>query len=277
MDEKGQVGELLLGGVFVIVVILFVLMMMCTTIVPAGHVGIQDTLGTVSNDLLSSGFHFKSPITGVKSVSLQTQLYNVNAAAASKNLQTVKTTVGINYHLDADKVLELYKTVKNIDVEGILMYPATQEILKANTAKFDAEELINQREIITENVNNGLKQRFLVKGIIVENVSTTNFDFGDEYNKAIEEKQVASQAVEKAKYELEKQQIEVQQKINSAEADAKAIKINADAQAYQLDVINSKLTQNPLLNQYKAIEKWDGVLPKVVGGAVPLIDIGIVN
>lgn len=275
MNQKGQ-GLFMMGGLIVLF-ILFLAFVTCTAVVPAGNVGVQDTLGVVSNDLLGPGFYFKSPITGVHVISLQTQLYNVEAGAASKNLQTVKTTVGINYHLESTRVIEIYKRFKDVEVEKIIMYPATQETLKANTALFNADELIGQRPVITKNLNDALKERFIESGIIVETVNTTDFKFGEEFDRAIEEKQVAQQAVEKARYELQQAEIEAQKIAATARGNADAMKISADAQAYQLEVINSKLTQNPLLLEYKALEKWNGVLPKVTGGATPFIDVSVLE
>lgn len=272
MNNKGQL-ELAFPALVFIAIIVVIFAMLCIAIVPAGHVGVRDTFGQVDNDVYQPGIYFKAPWTGVINMTVQTQLYSAEADAASKDLQDAKTSVGVNYHLDAAKVVQIYKTIKGANYEGVIIVPAVQESVKASTAQYNVDELITQRPKVKDNIDNVLKDRFAQYGIILETTSITDFTFSPDFSSAIEKKQVAQQSAQEANYKLQQVQVEAQQKVAQATGEADAIKVTAEAQAYQLQQISDKLTKNPLLVQYKAIEKWDGHMPKVTGGSTPLVSL----
>lgn len=259
----------IIGAIAVIIVLFLIL---CMAVVPAGHVGIQNTLGIVSNDLLQPGFYFKSPLTSVVSMSTQIEKYSVSATAASYDLQEAQTDVVVNYRINPDKAIEIYKSIGR-EFENKIIIPAVAETTKSNTAKYTATNLIQTRALVKADVDKALSDRLTKYGFEVVDVSMTEYKFSPEFTKAIEAKQVAEQQIGTAQNTLKIKELEAQQIAVTAKGQADAIKINADAQAYQLDQISNKLTQNPLLVQYKAIEKWDGILPKVTGTNTPLINI----
>ena len=98
------------------------------------------------------------------------------------------------------------------------------------------------------------------------NVAITEFDFSDEFNRSIEMKVRAEQQALQAKNEKLK-------KITDAEAVAEKIKIESVAQANAIRREARALKENPLLIEYKRMEKWNGQLPEVTGGAIPMFDI----
>jgi regulator of protease activity HflC (stomatin/prohibitin superfamily) len=104
-------------------------------------------------------------------------------------------------------------------------------------------------------------------GIIVVELSITDFEFSQEFNKAIESKQTAEQNALRAKRDLDRIRVEAEQKIASARAEAEALRL-------QRQVISPELIQlRQIEAQIKAIEKWDGKLPNVTGGTVPFIQV----
>ena len=270
--------DLPVGGITIISLVLIVIVgaLWCIAVIPAGHVGISDTFGDVSNDLVYPGFYIKSPFTAYVPLSIQTQRYDATATSASSDLQDVSTQVALNYHLDGMQAIRVYKEIGRGYAEVIIV-PAIQESVKASTAMFTAEELITKRPMVKAQIDNDLKARLTQFGVVVDTISITDFTFSPEFTAAIESKVRAAQGALEAENKLRQIKVEADQQIATAEGNAEAIKINADAQAYQLDVINSKLTQNPLLIQYKSIEKWDGVMPLVTGGAVPFISVDVMN
>ena len=140
-----------------------------------------------------------------------------------------------------------------------------QEAIKAATAKFTAEELITKRALVREQMKINLVEKLFALGgnsFIVEEFNVVNFDFSAEFNSAIEAKVTAAQQALKAERDLDRIKIEAQQKIEAAKAEAESIRIQSLA-----------LRDNPDILELRAIEKWDGVLPIVTGGAVPFIDI----
>ena len=147
----------------------------------------------------------------------------VDTEAFSKDLQTVSTTIAINYRVDTSKSYSIYKNI-GADYENVLVVPAVNEVLKAITAKYTAEESVTNRTLISDGLIKGLNEKLNSIGLYVTDVNIINFDFSEAFIDAIEEKQVAEQKLLKA--ETEKQTA-----ITNAEAQAQTIKIKAEAEA----------------------------------------------
>ncbi|MBR1528383.1 MAG: prohibitin family protein [Oscillospiraceae bacterium] len=238
------------------------------TIVPAGHTGVIVTLGEVSQNVLDEGFHFKAPfIQSVQSISNKIQVYETPASAVSKDLQTVSSTIAVNYRLVSNKSAEMYQNV-GMDYQTVLITPVVQECMKAATAKYTAEQLITERTSVGDEVKAELDHKLNDYGIYIEKFNIVNFDFSAEFNAAIEAKQVAEQNLIKTQTE-QKQQIviaeaEAKKKVIAANAEAEAILAKAEAQADANKKIAESLSDKVLM--YNQIDKWDGVMPKVTSG-----------
>lgn len=238
------------------------------TIVPAGHTGVIVTLGEVSQNVLDEGFHFKLPfIQSVQNVSNKIQVYETPASAVSKDLQTVSSTIAVNYRLVSGKSAEMYQNV-GMDYQTVLITPVVQECMKAATAKYTAEQLITERTAVGDEVKAELDNKLNDYGIYIEKFNIVNFDFSAEFNAAIEAKQVAEQNLIKTQTE-QKQQIviaeaEAKKKVIAANAEAEAILAKAEAQADANRKIEASLSNKVLM--YNQIDKWNGVMPKVTSG-----------
>ncbi len=236
----------------------------CFTLVPAGHTGVVLTLGKVSKSVLQEGFHAKAPfVQEVVKVDNRITKLEVNTEAFSKDLQTVSTTLAINYRVDSAMSYSIYKNIGK-NYENVLITPAVNEVLKAITAQYTAEESVTNRAIISDGLIENLNDKLNKDGLYVTDVNIINFDFSEAFITAIEEKQVAQQKLLKA--ETEKQTA-----ITNAQADAETIRIKAEAEAEANKALGESLSQAVLEN--KKIEKWDGKLPQVQGDADPLITI----
>lgn len=250
-------------GVVVAVVLLFVLAN-CFTIVQAGHTGVVLTLGRVSDKVLQEGFHLKAPfVQQVAQIDNRISKLEVNTEAFSKDLQTVSTTLAINYRVDTSKSYSIYKNIGR-NYEDVLVTPAVNEVLKAITAQYTAEESVTNRAIISDGLISGLNEKLNGDGLFVTDVNILNFDFSEAFINAIEEKQVAQQQLLKA--ETEKQTA-----ITNAQAEAETIRIKAQAEAEANKIVSESLSAEVIEN--KKIEKWDGKLPQVQGDADPLVTI----
>lgn len=223
--------------------------------VPAGYRGVLLNFGAVKG-VMGEGVQFVMPfVQKVELMEVRTQKEEAKAAAASKDLQNVSTTVAINYHLNPLQVGNLYKNV-GLDFASRIIDPATQETVKAVVANYTAEELIRLRSKIKTEIDTMLTERLKAYDIVVENngVSLTNFEFSQDFNRAIEQKQVAQQSAEKSKYELQKAEIDAKTAIARAEGEARSNKIKAEA-------LNQNGGSKVLAREW--IEKWDGHLPQV--------------
>lgn len=237
------------------------------TIVPAGSTGIVLTLGEVSDKGLDAGLHFKAPFAQqVEHMSNKIQVYETPASAVSKDLQTVSSSIAVNYRLVSDSTPEMYEKV-GVDYQTILIAPVVQECMKSVTAKYTAEQLITERASVGDEVKQSLEAKLNNYGIYIEKFNIVNFDFSAEFNNAIEAKQVAEQNLLKTKTEQE-QAIEIanaeaKKKVIAADAQAKATLTEAKARADANKAIEESLSEKVIA--YEQIQKWDGIMPKVMG------------
>jgi len=169
----------------------------------------------------------------------------------------VATEIVLNYHLFPDRVNKVYQTI-GLEYQKRIIDPAVQEIVKAVTAKFTAEELITKRQFVKDEIKSALHERLMTSHISLDELNITDFQFSKGFNEAIESKQTAEQLALKAQRDLERVKIEGQQKIVQAKAEAE-----------------SQRTISPIILQLRAIEKWDGKFPQVIGGsgALPFINL----
>ena len=249
------------------------------TIVPAGHTGVVLTLGEVSGTPLPEGFHVKAPfVQSVEKMSNKIQVYQSDASAVSRDLQTVKSTIAVNYRLVSDLTPKMYKDT-GTEYETILMMPVVQECMKSATAKYNAEQLITEREAVSNEVKASLDEKLNGYGIYIEKFNIVNFDFSKEFNEAIEAKQVAEQNLLKTKTEQEQAKViantEAEKKVIAANAEAEATLTKAKAQADANKLLEQSLSDRVIA--YEQIQKWDGILPKVTGsegGLLIDVDLG---
>ncbi len=252
--SKKNVTKLVIGIVAAVFVVTVAIN--CFTIVDAGHTGVVVTLGKVNNGVLQEGLHFKAPfIQNVVKIDNRIVKLEVDTEAFSKDLQTVTTTLAINYRVDTKKSYSIYKNI-GADYEKVLVVPAVNEVLKAITAQYTAEESVTNRTLISDGLIKGLNEKLNNIGLYVTDVNIINFDFSEAFIAAIEEKQVAQQKLLKA--ETEKQTA-----ITNAEADAQTTKIKADAEAEANNKIKASLNDDIIRSKF--YEKWDGKLPEAMG------------
>ncbi|OPY17066.1 MAG: FtsH protease regulator HflC [Syntrophus sp. PtaB.Bin075] len=235
----------------------------------AGERGVVLNFGAVQDTVLGEGLHFRIPIMQtVIPVDVKVQKSESEAAAASSDLQDVSSTVALNYHIIPDKANIVYQTIGLAFKERIID-PAVQEVVKAVTAKYTAEELITKRPAVSDAMKAALTDRLLANNISVDAFSIVGFSFSKGFMEAIEAKQTAEQLALKAKRDLERIKIEADQKVAAAKAEAEALRLqraNISADLIELRRIEANL---------KAIEKWNGIMPQVTGaGAVPFIGLG---
>lgn len=234
------------------------------TIVDTGYRGLVTRFGAV-NRILTEGIHWKVPfIEQVHKVDVRTTKMEVKTTAYSKDLQVVQTTLALNYHLNPDAIGRLFQEV-GLEYELRIIDPALQESFKAVAANFTAQELIEQRPRVKEQIRLLLVDRLNTKYTLVDDFSITDFAFSDQFEAAVEAKQKAQQDALRAENELKRVQFEAEQRVTQAKAEAEAIRIQAQA-----------ITQQGGNNyvQLKAVEKWDGKLPVyMLGDTVPFLNL----
>ncbi len=248
---QNNLPKLIAIGVFVFFAV--ILFFASFAVVGAGNVGVITRFGAV-NRVLNPGLNFKMPI--IESMALmetRTQKEQVDARAASKDLQEVQSTIALNFHLRAEKAVVVYQNIGTQYKERIID-PAIQEAFKATTAKFTATELITKREAVKQEALKHLKERLNVFNVIVDDFNIVNFDFSSDFNQSIEAKQVAQQNFERARIE------------------ATTATTQAQGQAEAQAILRNSGSLSPEYLQFLAIQKWDGKLPSATSGT-PFINI----
>ena len=263
--KKGPLRSVLIIGAILLVFLFFRPWVQ----VGAGERGVVLNFGAVQDTVLNEGLHFRVPIQQkVAIMDVKVQKAVTDAASASSDLQDVTSSIALNYHVVPDKANVVYQTL-GVEFKERIIDPAIQEVTKAVSARYTAEELITKRAAVSEAMRENLAERLIPHNIAVDAVSIVAFSFSKIFTEAIESKQTAEQLALKAKRDLDRIRIEAEQKITAAKAEAESLRLQRAN--ISLDLIELRKVEANL----KAIEKWNGILPQVTGGgAVPFIGVG---
>lgn len=249
------------------IVALFVAFIFIFTINPfvqvgAGERGVVMNWGQVQDVILSEGLHMRIPfMQSVQIVSVRVQKSDVKTSGASRDLQDVGLELVVNWKINTAKVNRVYQTIgdEKTVLENIIV-PAVSEMAKAATAKKTAEEIITKRQQLKEDIDKLLVTRLANYGIILSDVSIIDIRFSEEFNRAIEAKQVAEQEAKQAIFKAEQAKNDAVARVNMAEGQAKAQQLQQQA-------------LSPELLQKMAIDKWNGSFPTYMGTTLPFLQI----
>ena len=223
------------------------------TTIKSGEVGLRVRFGKIIDSNLEEGLNFKLPyVEKIVKVNIKVQKVELLTESSSKDLQTNTTQLAINYKVDKESAVSLYKTVGN-NYEQTILVPAIQESIKSVMSGYTAEQTITMRNEVSGNGLKEIQSKVEKYGITIEDFNILDLNFSEAYSQAIEEKQVAEQKVLTAQQELEKAKVEAEKKLVEAKATKEAN-----------DLLKKSLTEDVLLKQF--IEKWDGKLPTTYAG-----------
>lgn len=242
LDKKQRMIFIIVG----VVVLLLVFIFLSFNTIDSGEIGLKTRFGKITDSSLKEGINFKLPLVErIIKVNIKVQKSEMKIESSTKDLQTVNTSVAVNYRVDVDNAPSLYRQVGN-NYEEIILNPAIKESIKSAIAQYNAEEITINRTAVSQSCLEAIQGKVSKYGIVIEDFNLTDFSFSEEYTRSIEEKQVAEQNLEKAKLEAERRIVE-------AEATKKAN-----------ELLQETLTDQLIKKQF--IEKWNGELPKVWGG-----------
>lgn len=255
-----------LGSATAVIVVLFVLFLIVfqpMTIVGVGERGVKVTLGQTSPVALEEGVHFVMPfISTVKKMNVKTVKSNIATMAQSKDIQQARIVYVVNYNLQPENAPKMWRTVGR-DYVSVVVMPTVEGIVKDTIGKWNAQDIVANREKVASEVLFKLNEKLGPKYINVSDFQITEIQYSQAFEQAIESKVTAEQEALKAKNKTVQVQEEARQKIIASEAEAKSMAIRAQA-----------LTQNKNLVEYEAVQKWDGKLPQyMMGNSVPFVNL----
>ena len=265
MKAPKNVGKYVL--IFVLIVLAVIVIANCMTVIPEGFIGVKYNLGKIRNSSLQPGAHFSLPfIETIEKVDIREHVYETHQPAYTKDTQTVESIyVKVNYVYATAQIDSLIRTVGVGNVESTLIVPNLNSILKNTIGKYKAEELIQNRSIAQELVEDELREALTPYGVNITAVNLADIDFEDSFEQTIRDKVAAEQEALRVRNETAAKEEEARQKVIGAQAEADSKKLTADAEAYAISVIQAELSKSPEYIELQKIEKWNGEFPTVMG------------
>ena len=279
-------------GIILLIGIIF-LTNSCSS-VPAGHTGILTTFGKVEDRILTEGLNWKSPFQKVIKMDNRMQKKVEEFQAFSSDIQEVNIMLAVNYSINQETAQNLYRTV-GVEYYTNIVYPRLLESTKSVFSSYTAEQLIGNRENLSNEIKDLVIPDVARYGIIISDISVQDIDFTDAFTNAVEAKQVAAQdkltaetkqaqltmeAEQEAQRQVIKAQADAEQAKIAAQADLEVTKIQADAAEYagqkeaaRINAIAQVLTPDVL--KYYNILQWDGKLPVYMLGKDTSILMGL--
>lgn len=183
---------------------------------------IFDRVAGVKETVINEGTHFLVPwLQRNVLFDVRTKPRNIATTTGSKDLQMVSLTLRVLHRPDVKSLPKIYQNL-GTDYDERVLPSIGNEVLKAIVAQFDAAELITQREAVSNRIRNDLTRRASEFNIALEDVSITHMTFGHEFTKAVEQKQIAQQDAERARFIVEKAEQERQANVIRAEGEAES-------------------------------------------------------
>jgi len=185
----------------------------CLTVIPAGHVGVVDFFGMVSDVPLLAGINPINPLARVQKYSIQTKEHKETMEVLSREGLTIRLEISALYRLNPDSAARVYKTISGGDYEGVILVPQFRSISRAVTASFQASALYStEREALGAAIQHELAKAIAPRGILVETTPLRNVGLPVQLTEAIEQKQKADQESQRMEFILTKERQEAERK-----------------------------------------------------------------
>ncbi|MEG2174717.1 MAG: prohibitin family protein [Oscillospiraceae bacterium] len=274
-NQPGRVGHMFRSAsrIVLIVVVLLVVAtvgMGAFTVIDEGYMGVKYQMGRIVDIGLAAGLNFKIPfLQTIKTIDAREQMYEATTSAYTKDTQTVENLqVKLNYAYDRAQIDSLIRTVGVENVTTKIIIPQLQSTMKNEIGQVRAEDLVQNRSAIQENIEETLRTSLAKSGVVVTSFAMENIDFEDGFEESIRAKVAAEQQALTMQNKTKEKEELARQQVIEAQAMADSEKIKADAQAYAIEILQRQLATSPEYIQLQQVEKWDGKMPQVMGGDV---------
>lgn len=275
-----------IGGWLSVGVGIFVLMINSYTTVSSGHVKVASLFGKVQDEPLSEGLHFPvNPMLSFKQIDGRQKTHMEKAGIPSEDKLITTVDVSVQYRIIKSKAPDMVRNTGDAEAAiQVHMIPKLRSILREQGKGIKMAQDFFKESVqaqLQESLQVGLSSFLVQQGIQIDNVLIRGVILPKVIQDAITETKKREQEVIKQAAELERYAMEQDQIIKKAESELKAAKLEAekkvtlaDAEAYQIEVVNKQLSKSSNYIELKKVEQWDGVLPVYSGGKnVPMIDL----
>lgn len=249
--------------VTILLLLCFIVLCNPFVMVGPGERGIKIKLGEVEQEVYGEGLHFIFPfVQKFRTMNVKTQKATLKTSVYTKDIQQARITYVVNFHVQPDKVNKLFQEV-GMDYQNTILTPVIEGTIKDIIGKWNAQDLIANREIATNDILLKLQNQLKDNYLDITDFQMVEINYSEVFERAIESKVTAEQEALKAKNKTVQVEEEAKQKVIAAQAEAKSMSIRAQA-----------LSQNKSLVEYEAVQKWDGKMPQyMLGNTMPFINI----
>lgn len=265
------------GGAVIVLIAALVTVWLGIYTVDEGERGIVKRWGQVV-DVTSPGVHVKIPyIETVEDIEVRERSFSMNLEAASKDPMELPISVTVNWLVKVDKIKELYSQYGSLDqFEKRIIQPRLPDAVKGVTSTYTVNDLLRKRVEYRDQSFKAFIES-MPDDVQITAFAVTNIGFPQKYTEAMRDKQVARENAETEAYKLQQQNLQAQQVTQTADAQANANKLLADAEAYKIKqqgiaqaeaiaAMGKSLTDNPRVIDYEKIKRWGGSFPSTFMG-----------
>ena len=256
--------------IVIILLILIIVLFNSFSIVNEGYIGVKYRFGKIVQDDLTAGLNFHIPmVEEIVQVDIREQVYAVTTDAYTSDTQTVnELQLKVNYCYDSTKLSNIIRNIGVANVETKLLVPNVQKIAKDAIGKVKAEQLVQSRADVTNEIQQSLTEILSGYGVIVTAFAIENLSFDAAFEESIQAKVIAEQDALKMENKTKEKEEEAKQVVIAAQAEADAVRIAAEAEADAIALIQGQLQNSPDYIDYLTVERWNGQLPQVVSDGV---------
>ncbi|MBP5605528.1 MAG: hypothetical protein J6X60_08295, partial [Ruminiclostridium sp.] len=233
-------------------------------------IGVKYRFGKIVEDNLSAGLNFCIPfVEEIEQVDVRDQIYSVMADAYTSDTQSVnELQLKLNYRYSSAMLSNIIRDTGISNVESKLLVPNVAKIAKDAIGKVKAEDLVQSRSEVQSKIQSELTQVLNPYGIVVTAFAIENLTFDPTFEASIQEKVIAAQDALKMENKTKEKQEQAKQIVIQAQAEADSQVALAEAEAKAISLIEDQLADSPNYIDYYKIQKWNGILPQVIGDGV---------
>ncbi len=243
--------------------------------VPNGSVGLKTRFGEVVSENLPAGPVWMNPFTtDLITLNTQVQKWDGRTASYTKDVQQSVIEFTLTYHLDPAYTKAIYTEV-GTEWAARLVGQVVVEEIKRELGQHNAVDFIAKRNGAARNMETNIRALLGARHVLVTGFQLRDVSFTGEFEKAVEEKQIAEQEAIKEKNKTVQIEEKAKQQVATAKGAAESTLINAKAEAESIQIRGAALAQNPRLVELVTAERWNGELPTNMYGSAPVPFINV--